>query len=73
MITNDVLEFSSKHCKINYHNQCSGKWEGFGFTITCTCYCHNEINKKNIVLDGPRKSSNTHSGNQLLNLAEDAD
>ena len=51
MITNDVLEFRSKHCKINYHNQCSGKWIGLGFTITCTCNCHKEINEKNIHID----------------------
>ena len=73
MITNDVLEFSSKHCKINYHNQCSGKWIGLGFTIICTCNCHKEINEKNIVLDGPGKSSNTQCTNQILNLAKDAD
>jgi len=67
------IDFQSKYCKQKEHNDCSNKWIGLGFTVTCTCYCHNKINKKNIVLDGPRKSSNTHSGNQVLNLAKDAD
>ena len=73
MSNQDVLEFSSKPCKIDYHNQCSGKWMGLGFTITCTCNCHKEIYKKNIVLDGPGKSSNTHHRNHLLNLLLETD
>ena len=73
MSNEDVLEFSSKPCKIDYHNQCSGKWIGLGFTITCTCNCHKEIYEKNIVLDGPSKSSNTHCSNQVLSLSKDAD
>ena len=73
MSSYDLLEFISKFCKIDNHNQCSGKWMGLGFTITCTCNCHKEIYEKNIVLDGLGKSSNTHCSNQVLNLAKDAD
>jgi hypothetical protein len=38
----DLLEFSSKFCKINNHKQCSGQWEGFGFQIVCNCECHDK-------------------------------
>ena len=68
-----VIEFQSKYCKQKEHNNCSNKWIGLGFTVTCTCNCHKEIYKKNIVLDGPSKSSNTQCSNQILNLAKDAD
>ena len=40
MSEQDLLEFCSKLCKINYHSQCSGRWEGFGFQILCKCECH---------------------------------
>jgi hypothetical protein len=68
-----IIEFQSKNCKQEQHNNCSNKWIGLGFTVTCTCNCHKEIYEKNIVLDGPGKSSNTQCRNQILNLAKDAD
>ena len=67
------IDFQSKYCKQKEHNNCSNKWIGLGFTVTCTCNCHKEINEKNIVLDGPGKSSNTHCSNQVFNLAKEAD
>ena len=68
-----IIEFQSKYCKQKEHNNCSNKWKGLGFTVICTCNCHKEVYEKNIVLDGPGKSSNTHCSNQILNLAKDAD
>ena len=67
------IDFQSKYCKQKEHNNCSNKWIGLGFTVTCTCNCHKEIYEKNIVLDGPGKSSNTQCSNEILNLAKDAD
>ena len=54
-----IIEFESRCCKNKEHNKCSNKWKGFGFIVTCTCDCHNDIHKKNTILDAPRKSSNT--------------
>ena len=34
------LDFFGKECKNNYHNQCSGQWQGLGFQVTCNCECH---------------------------------
>ena len=67
------ISFKSKECKNKDHSLCTYQWEGFGFTVICTCNCHKEIYEKNIVLDGPGKSSNTHYSNQVLNLAKDTD
>ena len=67
------IDFSSIECRNKNHLLCKYQWEGFGFTVICTCNCHNEIDEKNIVLDGPGKSSNTHCSNHVLNLAKDAD
>ena len=72
-ISPSLIEFQSKYCKEKQHNNCSNKWIGLGFTVTCTCNCHKEIYEKNIVLDGPGKSSNMQCSNQILNLAKDAD
>ena len=68
-----ILEFQSKYCKKKEHNNCSNRWKGLGFVVTCTCNCHKEGDKKNIALDGPSKSSNTHHRNHLLNLSLETD
>ena len=68
-----ILEFQSNQCKKKEHNNCSKQWKGLGFTVICTCPCHIKFNKKNIVLDEPCKSSNTHCRNHILNLTEEAD
>ena len=67
------IDFIGKECKNSNHFSCNHQWEGFGFNVICSCNCHKEIDEKNIVLDGPCKSSNTHCSNQILNLAKDAD
>ena len=68
-----IIEFQSKYCKKKEHNNCKNRWKGLGFTVTCTCNCHKEVDKKNIVLDGPGKSSNTHHRNHILNLSLETD
>ena len=36
----DSLDFLSKYCKNNSHNECSCRWSGLGFQIICYCGCH---------------------------------
>ena len=67
------IDFISKECRNKNHLLCKHQWEGFGFNVICTCNCHKEIDEKNIVLDGPGKSSNTHCSNHILNLAIEAE
>ena len=67
------VDFISKECKNKNHFSCNHQWEGFGFTVICTCNCHNEIYEKNIVLDGPGKSSNTHHRNPIFNLSQETE
>ncbi len=67
------IYFINKECKNKNHFLCQHQWKGFGFTVICTCNCHNEIYEKNIVLDGPSKSSNTYHRNHLLNLSLETD
>lgn len=56
MSTNVILEFMSRECKQNLHNECSSKWEGLGFEIICTCKCsHNK--KQNSGMVGRRAQS----------------
>ena len=37
---NSIVEFRSKDCKNNNHQNCAGSWNGFGFEVYCSCYCH---------------------------------
>lgn len=68
-----TIDFQSRYCKNEEHNNCSKKWKGLGFTVLCTCNCHIKLDEKNIVLDGPSKSSNTHRRNDILNLSLETD
>ena len=34
------LAFVSTACKSNEHDNCHGKWYGYGFDIICECRCH---------------------------------
>jgi hypothetical protein len=54
-----IIEFYSKYCKNNQHHECLKRWNGLGFEVICSCICHRNITKKNVVLDGPSKSSST--------------
>ena len=59
-------------CPINC-DTCEQMWKNEVLCIKIICQCKKCNHKKNIVLDGPEKSSNTHCSNQILNLAKDAD
>ena len=39
-----LLEFLSRDCKSDKHNECNNKWFGLGFKVLCRCDCH--IRKK---------------------------
>jgi len=40
-MTDAVVEFISRECKIGQHEKCHGKWQGLGFEINCDCeHCH---------------------------------
>jgi hypothetical protein len=67
------IDFSSIECRNKNHISCKYQWEGLGFTVICTCNCHNKIYEKNIVLEGPGKSSNTHHRNLVPNLSLETD
>ena len=54
-----VIDFISKQCKENIHEECSGRWVGLGFEIICSCECKH--NKNGLVLDQvgePRANTN---------------
>lgn len=34
------IDFLSKHCKTNSHDDCHGKWKINDFVILCNCPCH---------------------------------
>ena len=61
MISNTAditIDFRSKDCKSNRHQNCASKWNGFGFEIICSCECHES--KKGVVLDeAPQSAANT--------------
>lgn len=44
-----VSDFINKECKKDLHQNCQGKWIGFGFIVVCECKCHK---KNGIALDG---------------------
>ena len=35
-----LLEFLSKQCKNDTHNDCCGIWQGLGLEVLCDCKCH---------------------------------
>jgi hypothetical protein len=45
---NSIVEFRSRDCKNNNHQNCAGSWNGFGFEVYCSCICHH---KKGEVLE----------------------
>jgi hypothetical protein len=55
--TTGTLEFVSRECKNNNHNQCRRKWQGLGFEVICSCKC-NHFEKK-VLEEAGRQESNT--------------
>ena len=60
----NLLEFSSKFCKKNNHNQCPGQWEGFGFQVYCNCECHRKLVLDKAIL----KNESSNENNAVLEL-----
>lgn len=40
MITNAIINFISRDCKNDKHNDCCGIWQGLGLEVLCDCKCH---------------------------------
>jgi hypothetical protein len=36
------LDFLSRDCRNNDHNECSGLWRGLGLEVYCYCGCHSK-------------------------------
>ena len=54
MITNAVIDFVSRECKIGSHENCYGTWEGLGFEIICNCKCGHKKNRLTLgSVEGP--------------------
>jgi hypothetical protein len=43
-MTDTVIEFLSRECKIGQHQNCCGKWQGLGFEISYGCVCSHKKN-----------------------------
>jgi hypothetical protein len=55
------LDFFGKECKKNYHNHCSGHWQGLGFQVYCNCECHRKL-----VLDKPILKNDSNNENTVV-------
>ena len=62
--TNLVITECPKNC-----DTCEQMWKNEVLCIKIICQCKKCNHKKNIVLDGPGKSSNTHPRIHILNLS----
>jgi hypothetical protein len=54
---NSVVEFRSKDCKNNNHQNCAGSWNGFGFEFYCSCNCHHKKEEALESVGGPVASA----------------
>jgi hypothetical protein len=50
---NSIVEFRSKDCKNNNHQNCASGWNGFGFEFYCSCYCHHKKEEALVSVGGP--------------------
>jgi hypothetical protein len=41
-LSSSILDFLSRHCKVNEHDDCFGRWQGLGLEIYCYCKCHDK-------------------------------
>ena len=59
MISNTAdiaIDFRSKDCKSNRHQNCASKWNGFGFEIICSCECHKKKEQQHALAEvGPMR------------------
>jgi hypothetical protein len=58
MMTDTVIGFLSRECKIGQHQHCCGKWQGLGFEINCDCMCGHKKNHWTLdQVEGPRANA----------------
>jgi hypothetical protein len=50
---NSIVEFRSRDCKNNNHQNCADSWNGFGFEVYCSCYCHHKKEEELESVGGP--------------------
>jgi hypothetical protein len=50
---NSIVEFKSKDCKSNNHQNCDSSWNGFGFEVYCSCDCHRKKGEALESVGGP--------------------
>jgi hypothetical protein len=59
-----IIDFKSNCCKNDKHQNCDGRWQGFGFDIHCNCVCHNKKQGALVEVWGPETNALTiHSHN----------
>jgi hypothetical protein len=56
---NSIVEFRSKDCKNNNHQNCAGSWNGFGFEVYCSCDCHHKKEEALESVGGPVVNANS--------------
>lgn len=39
-MSESTLDFLSKNCQQDKHQDCGFKWSGLGFEVVCRCLCH---------------------------------
>jgi hypothetical protein len=58
-MTSSALEFFSRNCKQELHQECYGGWTGLGIIATCNCRCHKKNGKELAVVESPETSTLT--------------
>jgi hypothetical protein len=56
-IFDSVINFTSKDCKSNRHQNCPMRWDGLGFEFACSCICH--YKKVGVLDEIPQSAANT--------------
>jgi hypothetical protein len=41
-LISEAIDFQSRDCKYNQHQNCTCRWYGFGFKFVCSCLWHNK-------------------------------
>lgn len=59
-----VIDFLSRDCKYNEHNNCDNKWSGLGFEVICHCTCHKKKEQQALGKVGGPVSNATSSLSQ---------
>ena len=71
--SNQNTNWTLYNCPFEHGNECKQEWINKYVNHIIVCKCKKCNHKKNMVLDGPDKSSNTHCSNHILNPAIEAE